>query len=184
MIIGITGMLGAGKGVSAEYLASKGLLHYSIRNFLASELNRRGIPASRSALIDLGNELRAVFGPGYIVGKLQKGIPDNRDAVIESIRAVGEIESLRQNPDFQLVAVTTDARIRYERLRQRNQEIDQISFEEFLGYQKRESVSGNPGEQNLLRCLEMADYTITNNGDLSTLHHAWDDLLSTIKKAS
>ena len=42
MIIGITGTLGAGKGTIASYLVKeKGFKHFSVREFLNKELQKR-----------------------------------------------------------------------------------------------------------------------------------------------
>ncbi|MBR5146904.1 MAG: AAA family ATPase, partial [Bacteroidales bacterium] len=43
-IIGITGTIGAGKGTIVDYLVKeKGYVHYSVREFLAEEVKKRGL---------------------------------------------------------------------------------------------------------------------------------------------
>ena len=59
-IIGITGTIGAGKGTIVDYLVKeKGYVHYSVREFLAEEVKRRGLEVNRDTLTEVGNDLRA-----------------------------------------------------------------------------------------------------------------------------
>jgi len=59
MIIGITGTLGAGKGTIASYLVKeKGFKHFSVREFLNKELQKRKLRLNRDNLVLVGNELR------------------------------------------------------------------------------------------------------------------------------
>ena len=67
MIIGITGTLGAGKGTIVGFLKERGFSHYSVREFLIEEINRRGLEANRDSMILVANDLRANFGGSYIV---------------------------------------------------------------------------------------------------------------------
>lgn len=42
LIIGITGTIGAGKGTVSDYLVNKkGFKHFSVREFLIKEINKR-----------------------------------------------------------------------------------------------------------------------------------------------
>src|SRR5690606_22191141 len=67
LIIGITGTLGAGKGVVADYLVKKyGFKHISVRSYLEKHLNKRGVEVSRISLVDMANELRDTYGAEYI----------------------------------------------------------------------------------------------------------------------
>ena len=59
-IIGITGTIGAGKGTIVDYLVKeKGYVHYSVREFLAEEVKKRGLEVNRDTLTEVGNDLRA-----------------------------------------------------------------------------------------------------------------------------
>src|SRR5262245_16273643 len=117
MIIGVAGNIGAGKGTVVEYLVGqKGFKHFSARAMLIEELNRRGEELSRDNMFKLGNEYRAISSR-YIPNALIKmASASGGDAVVEAIRSVGEVNTLRTYPDTYLFAVDADQRLRYDRI--------------------------------------------------------------------
>ncbi len=171
IIIGITGTLGAGKGTIVEYFVEeKGFVHYSVRGLLKEKLVEMGETVNRDSLTHLANKLRAGNSPSYLIELLyDKASENGKNCIIESIRTPGEIELLRKKPDFYLLAVDADPKVRYERIVLRNSETDNISFETFLENEKREMQSNDPNKQNLSACIKQADYVINNNGSLEQL---------------
>jgi len=171
-IIGITGTLGAGKGTIVDYLREHyGYKHYSVRGYLIEEAKRRNMEINRDTFVVVANDLRATHSPSYIVDELYKQAAANgENAIIESIRTPGEVESLRQYDDFLLFAVDADPKIRYERIVNRNSETDHVSFETFIENEQREMASEDPNHQNVGKCITMADYCFNNDGDLEALY--------------
>jgi dephospho-CoA kinase len=182
IIIGITGTLGAGKGTLVDYLTTmKGFNHYSVRHFLIEELSKRNIAVNRDSMVVLANELRKNNSPSYIIDCLflqtqQAG----KNAVIESIRTVGEVESLRKKEHFCLLAVDANPQIRYERIVNRNSETDHVTFEEFLANEQREMTSSDPHKQNLNQCILLSDYRLSNNGTIDELYTQLEEILTKI----
>src|SRR5882757_21012 len=97
--IGITGTLGAGKGTVVEYLIHKyDFAHYSAREFITQEIFRRGLPVNRDTMTETSNDLRAKHHPGYIIEQLfLQACQSDKNALIESVRTVGEIDILKMN---------------------------------------------------------------------------------------
>lgn len=182
IIIGITGTLGAGKGTIVEYLVEKkGFAHYSVRGYLLEKIRQLGLPENRDSMFNLGNELRAEHGPSYVVDQLfDEASKTGRNGIIESIRTTGEIASLRERGTFYLFAVDADPKLRYERIQLRKSVTDSVSYETFVENENRESVSTNPGVQNLQACIREADFRFQNNGSMEELFRDVDSVLAKI----
>ena len=183
IIIGITGTLGAGKGTIVEYLVQhEAFTHFSVRDFLTEEVKRRGMELNRDSLTSVANELRANHSPAYIAEQLyEKAAKTGEDCVIESIRTPGEVDVLKQKGSFYLFAVDAKAETRYQRIKKRSSETDQISFETFLANEKREMQSEDPNKQNLKACIDRADFVFHNDGDIEELHQQVADVVKKIK---
>jgi dephospho-CoA kinase len=172
-IIGITGTLGAGKGTIVKYLVeNEGFVHFSVRRYIAEEIIKRGLEVNRDTLTSIANDLRAKNSPSYIIDELyKKADRTGKNCVIESIRTPGEVFSLRKKGNFYLFAVDADPEIRYKRIKARQSETDQVSFDIFLENEKREYISDDPNKQNLKKCIELADFLLINNKTIKQLNN-------------
>lgn len=183
MIIGITGTLGAGKGTIVDYLVKQGFTHYSVREFLIEEIKRRGIAVNRDSMVMVANDLRERYGSGYIVETLyQQALKKSERAVIESVRTVGEVESLRKRGSFILFGVDADIRLRYQRIIARSSETDNVSYEEFVAHEHRESHSTDITKGNLMECMRLSDYLFENSGTFDELYLKIDAVLDLINR--
>ncbi|GHW02938.1 hypothetical protein AGMMS50249_7240 [candidate division SR1 bacterium] len=167
-IIGITGPQSSGKGTVVDFLKSEGYEHLSVRSFLTDEIIKRGLTIDRDNMRDVANDLRSKFGPSYIIEQLfQKAKESGKPTIIESIRCVGEIETLRKESDFFLLGIDADQKIRYERAINRGSETDHISRQKFQEQENAEMNNSDPTKQNISECMKMADLIITNNGTIA-----------------
>lgn len=181
IVIGITGTLGAGKGTIVKYLVNNmGFGHFSVREYLVGKIKHHKMPLNRDSMTSLANELRTMHSPSYIVDQLfEEAVKTNSNAVIESIRTAGEIYSLREKGTFYLFAVDADPMIRYKRIKNRNTETDDVSFETFMENEQREYSNEDPNMQNLKKCIELADYAFINDKSIDDLYAK---ISKTIKK--
>lgn len=185
IIIGITGTLGSGKNTVVEYLVSKyGFKHYSGPEWLKEEAARRGMPINRDSQHFIGNELRAKYGAGHLAEMTyQRAKEGGQNAVIESYRAVGEVETMKAKPEpFYLLAVDADPKLRYERILGRGSFKDHVSFEKFIADEEREMNDTTPGGMEIARCMQMADGRVDNNGDIENLYKQIDDFIQPLLK--
>ena len=176
LILGITGTLGAGKGTVVEYLVRRhGFAHFSAREVIVEEIKKRGLPENRDTMREVANDLRAQFGVAYVLEQLFKKAAASgvAQAVLESVRTLGEIEMLRKIKgahQFYLWGVDADPKARYERNRVRGTTTDDVSFEDFLRQERLESIDTDPAKINLPACLKRADFVLDNNGTKKELY--------------
>ncbi|VAW33046.1 hypothetical protein MNBD_CPR01-558 [hydrothermal vent metagenome] len=182
MIIGITGTNGAGKGTVVDYLLQKGFTHYSARAFLIEEINKRGMPVDRSSMREVANDLRKTHTPSYVIEQLFiQAQADKADAVIESVRTIGEAEFLKENGAI-LLAIDADRSIRYKRTIARGSETDRVDFDTWVMQEEREWNNTDVHDMNVPAVMKMANTTIINNGTLDELSTQMDLLMKDISK--
>lgn len=172
MIIWITWTLWAWKGTIVDYLVkNKWFIHLSVRAYLIKEIEKRWMPINRDSMVEVANDLRAKYGPSYIVEELYKEAKETgKNCIIESIRAEWEALALKWKDKFYLFSIDADPKIRYERVVLRWSETDKISYEEFIANEKREMENTDPTKQNLSKCMALSDHIFTNDWTLEELN--------------
>jgi dephospho-CoA kinase len=174
MIIGLTGTNAAGKGTVAAYLQGKGFAYYSLSDELRALMKQQHIPETRENFISEGTAQRSAHGTGYLAQLVKKKLQG--DAVVDSIRNMGEVEELRTLPGFVLIAVDAPPAMRYERSRKRGSERDEKNFEEFRRKEALE-MHGSGAEQQLAACTKAADVIIMNDSTPEKLYKKLEDTL-------
>lgn len=181
-IIGITGTLGAGKGTIVEYLQKQhGFAHFSVRDFLTAEIEKRKLPINRDSMVEVANDLRTKHSPSYIVEQLYEQAKKlGKDSIIESIRTMGEVKALRKLDGFRLLAVDASPELRYKRIIERKSSTDSVSYETFLENEKREMNSTDDTKQNLSACIAAADFVLKNDGSFEALYKQIEEALAKV----
>ena len=175
MILGLTGKNASGKGEVAEFLKSKDYEYFSLSDVLREEATKRKIEHTRDNLINLGNKLREKHGASFLAKKtLEKLKSDN--SVIDSIRNPEEINELRKNKNFILLAIEAPIELRFERIKLRNRLGDPTTIEKLKEQEQRENIKTRSNQQ-LDVCIEMADHLIINDGTFEELHNKINDFL-------
>ncbi|MBI5065648.1 hypothetical protein HZA97_05410 [Candidatus Woesearchaeota archaeon] len=182
VVIGLTSFNGGGKDVISEYLKQKGFVSFSLSDMLREECRKANVPVTRENLINKGNELRSKHGFG-VLGKLaREKVKKGEKVVITSFRHPDEVLELKKNPDFVLVKVLANQKIRFERIKARNREDDPQTFEEFLKLEQKEFDSSEPHKQKIAQCVEMAELFVINEGNLEELHEKVEELLNSLNE--
>lgn len=163
MILGVTGFFCSGKDTVAAALERKGFAHCSLSQILRQELAQRRVEETIPNLTQIGNELRETFGAGVLAQRALDSIDYMRNWVITSIRHPAEVQALRMRPDFEMVFIDADQRLRYDRSMTRNRHGDPPTFESFVQEETRQASPENVYAQDLNGCKQLADHIIQNN---------------------
>ena len=178
MLIGITGTNGSGKGAVVEYLVSKkGFSRYSGRAIILEAVEEQHLPNKRGVMREVANELRREHGPAYIMERLYDMAKDDTNAVLESVRTIGEAEFLKSKNAF-IIAVDAKKETRYERVLSMSHDAAPISFQDFSLMEDREMSSSEPWDMNVFGVMQLANARVTNDGTLEELQMQVDAVLA------
>lgn len=178
IIIGFTGLMGSGKGVSVDYLVKKhGFVADALSNRITEEIIKKGEEVNRITLPQTAGELRQKFGPEVLAertwGKIMAENP-NRVA-LDGIRSIEETNFLKKLPNFYLIAIVVDQKLRFERLTKRivPGRTEPQTWEEFLAAEERDTKYG----MNIPGSMKLADFQITNEGTEKEFFQKLDKIL-------
>lgn len=180
VILGFVGDLASGKGTICKYLNEKYDVNaYRYSTMLRDVLNRMYIPVQRDNLQLISKILRENFGQDVMSGVIAEDvIRDPKELVaVEGIRRPTDITYLEKLPNFHLIYITADPKIRWERLVKRNENggDDKKTFEEFLKDEQHEA------DQLIKELGKKASSTITNNGTMEQFYNQMEEILNKIK---
>ena len=177
IIIGLVGSLASGKETTKKYLAEK----YQAKDcrfssILRDVLNRVAIPVSRENLQKVSTILRANFGENLLAKAIARdAIKLDADiVVIDGVRRFTDIEHLKDLPNFVLVKIDADPKIRYERMKKRNENEgdDNKTYEQFLGDHNAEA------DRQIPEVMKGAKYVIDNSGTFPELYKKIDEIIT------
>lgn len=182
IILGVVGKSGSGKSAVQEYFKERhNAATIKFSDSLRDILRRIYIPDTRDNLQKLSTNLRELFGNDLLDKVINEDIKNfkNEIIIIDGIRRPTDFQNFRNFNNFYLIAVETDIKKRYERVKNRGEKADdkEKSWEEFL------AEENNEAEIKIDDVMKMANFVIDNNGDLDNLHNQLEIILNKIKKA-
>jgi len=186
IVVGIVGTLCSGKKTAKHILMRKySAYHVTLSDVIRGELEKKKGRLSRTALQDMGNEMRKQYGPGILAKLAISYLPRDKELIIiDGIRNLGEIEYLKKNfgNKFVLLGLDASQEVRWERMQRRAKPTDPKNFEEFLISEKRDLGEGEPlWGQQVRSCIQQADFTIMTDGTLEQLEQKIDEIFSKIQ---
>lgn len=172
MIIGLTGLMGSGKGELVKILQGMGFQYVRLSSMVREEARKRRMSEDRETLQDIGNEMRAAEGAGVLARRaLERILEDGGDFVVDGIRNPAEIDELRNGfehgREVRIFGVHTGREALVERILSRAREGDLADREEILAKIDREWGFGEPEDgQQVGKCMDKVDEIIENEGPL------------------
>ena len=174
-LIGLTGTNGAGKGEAAAFFVARGYAYFSLSDVIRDELRERGEPENRDGLIRTGNALREGFGPDVLARRTMAKVGAGERAVIDSIRNTAEIDYLRRQDGFVLLAIDAPVEVRFARVAARGRDESAADLEAFRKKEDEERAGGAK-EQQLEACMAAADRLVTNDGTIPEFHRKLEEV--------
>jgi dephospho-CoA kinase len=178
MIIGLVGEKLAGKDTAANYLVSKyNASHFRFTHILDAILEELNLPVSRKNEIDLGLNLRKVFGDHILINALEQRIKKSMSGykVVNGIR-MDEMEVVK-NWGAKIIYITAPVELRFKRYNERHEKADdaEMDFEDF----KKQDLSIT--EAAIPELGKKADFKIENVGTVEELQAKLDAIINQFK---
>ncbi|MDI6806922.1 MAG: AAA family ATPase [Candidatus Aenigmarchaeota archaeon] len=179
LVLGLVGKRACGKDAVAQYLSKKYsfvCLDYT-NDILEPILKEKNEQVTRENLVKLSMSLRKEYGNDILTRKICEKIEPGL-WVISGVRFREEVEYFNHKfgDKFKLISVECDSRIRYERAIKRGIKGEaKLSYEEFLDGENL------PTEQVIPETMQLADFTINNDGSFAKLHEEIDKLMEKLR---
>jgi len=164
LIVGLTGMPGAGKSTVANYLSEKGIPLLVMGDVVREVAENDGLEPTSDNLAKLMLRLRKRNGPEAVAHlivnkiKLMKKEENQLSVVIvDGIRSMAEVQVLRRIGSVKLLAIHGSTLTRYTHVRERGRSDVPSNIVEF---DKRDKIEMDVGISN---AIALADETISNN---------------------
>lgn len=176
IILGFTGLPACGKGTIAQYFKEKYQAEtFRFSTMLRDVLDRLYLEHSRENMSGISTVLREFFGQDLMAKVMAKDVENSQAEliIVDGIRRMDDVKYLRALPNFKLVAIVADMKIRYERLKKRGENPDDKNktWAEFLADHQLET------ELTILDTMKAADLVINNDGSLEDLYKQLDELV-------
>lgn len=158
LIIGITGMPGAGKSTAAKELGKSGLRVVAMGDMIREETRRRNLYPDDTNMGSVMRELREKFGAGAVAELCLRSIRSTKaeTVVVDGVRSMAEVELFRKNGEVRLLAIWASPKRRFELLRARGRSDDPQTVESFTVRDERELSIG------IGAAIALADEVISN----------------------
>ncbi|MCP4049717.1 MAG: AAA family ATPase [bacterium] len=175
--IGVIGTNGAGKTEICNFLSTRGFSIYSLSDIVRAEAVKKNLEPNRDNLVHIGTMLKSRLGDNILAKEVYaKAAKEEKNlAVFDSIRHIKEVAFLKTK-NIKFIGIDAPVEIRYERIKKRKKDTDNIDFETFKKHDERENLGKSAG-QNILEALKECDSLIINDRSTEYLHEQVISLL-------
>lgn len=176
LVLGFVGPIASGKDAAVNYIKQKmGAEVFGFSDVLKEILALMYLPADRDHLTKLSEILREAFGNDILAKNIVTKVNNAKASVVavEGIRRSADIVNLRQHPNFHLISIEADPKIRYERLIKRTEKPDDKgkTWEEFLADNQKST------ELAIQEVAATAEFHVDNSGTMENLYKQLDEII-------
>lgn len=181
IVLGFVGEIASGKGTAAKYLEEKyNAVTHRFSTPLRDILNRLYIDTDRHNLQHISLVLRTEYGQDLFAKIISEDAKkaDSNIVIVDGIRRMEDIKYLKELPNFHLIYITADMKLRYKRITGRSENTDDAikTFEEFQKDHEAETELAIP------EIGAAAEFKIENSDDIEKFYSDVDNILKQIKK--
>lgn len=179
IIIALASQIAGGKGTTGDYLIQKYKAERKkFSDCLGDIADRCYLEKNRVNLQGISTALRSFYGDDFLSKVLFNDIKKSRAKIIiiDGVRRKGDIKNFIKLPNFYLIFIETEPKIRYKRLLLRGEKTDDKnkSYKDFL------KDSNNEAEKQIDSLRSISAFFIKNNTDLKYLYSQVDKILNKI----
>lgn len=180
LVLGFVGKLASGKDACQRYITEKHNADTTkFSTCLRDILGRIYQPISRENMQNLSLDLRNRFGSDILAQVIAEDVKnsDKDIVVVDGVRRLDDIVSLKGLPGFHLISIDASPETRYERMKKRNENAGDAdkTFEQFIEDSEREA------EQQIPETMAAATHHLSNEGTLQDLYDQIDKLIAKIQ---
>ena len=181
IIIALASHIGAGKGVVGDYIIKKYKAdRKKFSDCLGDIADRCYLEKNRTNLQGISTALRGFYGEDFLSNILLQDISKSKSkiVIIDGVRRKGDINKFINLPNFYLIFIDANLKLRYQRLLQRLEKPDEKnkSFKEF------KIDNNNEAGKQIDALKPLSNFVIKNNKDLAYLYNQVDNILNKVKK--
>ncbi|MEM5835315.1 MAG: AAA family ATPase [Candidatus Aenigmatarchaeota archaeon] len=179
IVIGIVGLIGAGKDTAAKYIEEKyGYTPISFSELVHEKVKEEGLEPTRENLQNIAKKYREKYGMDYFAKlAVEKALNSGKDKIIlKELRRREDVEyPKRFFKDFYIIEIYANKKIRFKRLKERATKKDPKTWKDFLEQEKKEELLG------FHEAIKYSDFKIKNNGRLKELYSKIDKVMKEIE---
>jgi len=174
LVIAVSGMPGAGKGVATQVAKQIGLPVLVLGDVIREETDRRGLEPTPKNIGNVMLQVRANEGPAVVAKRLLPKVEASTSPsiIVEGVRSLDEVAELRSKFEVLTVAIHASPRTRFQRLLSRNRSDDPQTWEVFCERDDRELKVG------LGYVIALADRVLVNERTISELQSTFKRMLN------
>lgn len=178
--LGIIGSNGSGKSAICEILTDSGFSVFSLSDIIRELTRKKNLPLIRENLIETGNQIKQEKGMDILAKMAIEKFPisSNLNIVFDSIRNPKEVIYLKKH-GVVMIGITAPLKLRYERIKKRLNDTDNVNFETFKEQDEREQFGRSSG-QHINEAFKLCDFVIDNSESITELKEKLTTLLNTI----